>query len=611
MNDDLMAQLESDPRMQQAVAEIVRDLADDPDVNLQAVEKLINAFEFTLQTPEAYGDMRRSAIASGVMDPEDLPEEFDPAFLAAALLALKIIRQQLASTAEQGFARGGLSAVAQAGRRGDTRLAHITPFEDRLLRAHGGAGSINPRTGLPEYGLGRSLKKIFKAVAPVLPIVLSFVAPGLGTAIGTALGASGTAASMLGGAIIGGASSKLAGGDFLRGAALGAMGSGLGSTVGGAANSALNLGLGQAGQAMLGSGLVGGAIGAATGQGFLKGAAQGSIGQALGSQIAGLGGAGMQAAGSQLGNMLATGYDPKSALTGAVLAGLTTTAGNKFKPSEVATGGQSLRLGTGEPALRAPTFETTLPDAGLRTTDFRTGEIGFRGPTEVGPDFYSLSDSRAPVAPRGFGGTDLGSGLTVPPDALSAPTAGGMNWGSAAKLAPAALMMLSAASTPEQVQTALSQDNRDIRSLSAWDWDRLRTEAAAAQQPLGTYVAYNWDKLQSGQYNQPVEKEEKPTARARGGAAYARGGALSQVSYLAQGGGSGRADTIPARLSDGEFVVDAETVAMLGDGSTKEGARRLDEMRRKVRAHKGKTLARGKFSPNAKSPLAYIKERAA
>ena len=195
MNDDLMAQLESDPRMQQAVAEIVSDLADDPDLNLQAIEKLINAFEFTLQTPEAYGDMRRSAIASGVMDPEDLPEEFDPAFLAAALLALKIIRQQLAGTAAQGFSRGGLSAVARAGRRGDTRLAHITPFEDRLLRAHGGSGSINPRTGLPEYGLGKSLKKLFKKIAPVLPSVLNFVVPGLGTAIGTALGASGMAAS--------------------------------------------------------------------------------------------------------------------------------------------------------------------------------------------------------------------------------------------------------------------------------------------------------------------------------------------------------------------------------------------------------------------------------
>jgi hypothetical protein len=56
--------------------------------------------------------------------------------------------------------------------------------------------------------------------------------------------------------------------------------------------------------------------------------------------------------------------------------------------------------------------------------------------------------------------------------------------------------------------------------------------------------------------------------------------------------------------------MDAETVALLGDGSTREGARRLDDMRSKLRAHKGKVLARGEFSPNAKSPLSYLKEAA-
>ena len=53
--------------------------------------------------------------------------------------------------------------------------------------------------------------------------------------------------------------------------------------------------------------------------------------------------------------------------------------------------------------------------------------------------------------------------------------------------------------------------------------------------------------------------------------------------------------------------MDAETVAMLGDGSTRAGALKLDQMRQKLRQHKGKALARGKFSPNAKSPLAYVK----
>ena len=75
---------------------------------------------------------------------------------------------------------------------------------------------------------------------------------------------------------------------------------------------------------------------------------------------------------------------------------------------------------------------------------------------------------------------------------------------------------------------------------------------------------------------------------------------------LVRGPGTGRSDEIPAQLSDGEYVMDAETVALLGDGSTDEGARRLDEMRARLRKHKGQQLMKGEFSDNAKSPLEYI-----
>lgn len=72
------------------------------------------------------------------------------------------------------------------------------------------------------------------------------------------------------------------------------------------------------------------------------------------------------------------------------------------------------------------------------------------------------------------------------------------------------------------------------------------------------------------------------------------------------GPGTGRSDDIDARLSDGEYVIDAESVALLGDGSTAAGAEVLDNMIAQIRAHKGKTLAKGKFSPAAKSPMQYI-----
>lgn len=64
-----------------------------------------------------------------------------------------------------------------------------------------------------------------------------------------------------------------------------------------------------------------------------------------------------------------------------------------------------------------------------------------------------------------------------------------------------------------------------------------------------------------------------------------------QVGGLLRGPGGGQDDEIEAAtptgrkvlLSDGEYVIDAPTVAALGDGSTDAGARRLDKFRREVR----------------------------
>lgn len=152
-----------------------------------------------------------------------------------------------------------------------------------------------------------------------------------------------------------------------------------------------------------------------------------------------------------------------------------------------------------------------------------------------------------------------------------------------------------------------SQEEYFNRPLPRWDWDKIQAEAAAAGMDPNTYIAKRWNQMQAGN-----AYEKPPVKLAAGGAPFMGGavpmGGLGEVARLARGSGSGRADTIDARLSDGEYVMDAETVAMLGDGSTKEGAQRLDAMREHLRRHKGKQLAQGKISPNAKSPLAYIKE---
>ena len=99
---------------------------------------------------------------------------------------------------------------------------------------------------------------------------------------------------------------------------------------------------------------------------------------------------------------------------------------------------------------------------------------------------------------------------------------------------------------------------------------------------------------------------QAPVSKAHGGPiGYAEGGSDAR-SFAVQGPGTGRSDSIPANLSDGEYVVDAETVALLGDGSSKAGADKLDQMRVNIRKQKGRNLAQGKFSVNAKAPEAYL-----
>lgn len=77
---------------------------------------------------------------------------------------------------------------------------------------------------------------------------------------------------------------------------------------------------------------------------------------------------------------------------------------------------------------------------------------------------------------------------------------------------------------------------------------------------------------------------------------YARGGIipLPGGGKIAKGPGGGLDDLIPttidgrraAALSDGEFVIPADVVSMMGDGSTNAGSKRLYDLVKQVRQHK-------------------------
>jgi hypothetical protein len=72
------------------------------------------------------------------------------------------------------------------------------------------------------------------------------------------------------------------------------------------------------------------------------------------------------------------------------------------------------------------------------------------------------------------------------------------------------------------------------------------------------------------------------------------------------GPGDGQSDDIPAMLADGEYVIDAETVAQIGNGSTKAGAHALDKFRENIRSHK-RSAPINKIPPKTKALTSYLR----
>lgn len=158
--------------IQQLMASIEPQLDQLSDEELSILLQLI---QYLYQGGEAeYAKRLQEVIADGAIDPGDLPEDYDPEVLSAIGTVILQAQQQRQGAMQQApmppaqFAEGGIAEaarlVAGRGRSGDTMLAHITPEEARLLRSRGGAGTINPETGLPEF----FLKKVWKTITGVV-----------------------------------------------------------------------------------------------------------------------------------------------------------------------------------------------------------------------------------------------------------------------------------------------------------------------------------------------------------------------------------------------------------------------------------------------------------
>lgn len=108
--------------------------------------------------------------------------------------------------------------------------------------------------------------------------------------------------------------------------------------------------------------------------------------------------------------------------------------------------------------------------------------------------------------------------------------------------------------------------------------------------------------LASGGYDQQVGEDPYPYPQSMASGGIANLGSYSDGGRMLKGPGDGMSDSIPAnisgkrpaRLADGEFVVPADVVSHLGNGSTDAGAKTLYSMMDKVRTARTGRKAQGK-----------------
>ena len=448
--------------------------------------------------------------------------------------------------------------LASLGRGNDSMLVHMTPREVQglqgLAMAHGGSLTINPQTGLPEAGFLDS----------ILPTVAGFglnaLFPGLG-ALGTGL-------------LVGGVTA-LTSGDLGKGVMAGfgaGSGAGLGST------------FSKMGQS---------AIGGITPEAAKMAVGENIVGQ-LPANVA-------QNAASNLGMFNSAGASPFMGAAGTTVPTLTQAAST--------LGDATSNLGafntgaTGATAAMAPSASqiaqsqlsqpSLLGDAGNRLGDMYKGASEFaKDPFGAGYDAFKAQggntlDLLSPVASVGMEALkpEPYAGYQDPDKDKYRGPQGQLNL---SDRFDTGLRLVAKGGYIDGYATGGTVQSGGIRDLYGTP-DNQPTMSPG----LGGFGL--------GRLNSLAGEQAMTQAQTLG---YADGGYLD-------GKGDGMSDSIPAtiegkqpaRLADGEFVVPADVVSHLGNGSSKAGSKRLYAMLDKVRhartgnKKQGKEINPAKYMP--------------
>jgi len=452
--------------------------------------------------------------------------------------------------------QAGMPAAAQnlqgQGRGGDSMLVHMTPGEVQglqyLAMRHGGSLTVNPKTGLVEAGF----------LSSILPMVA-----------GAALAATGVGAPYA--ALMVGGGMTLATGSLKKG---------------------LMAGLGAFG----GAGLAGGLTAAGATAPAVTGTQAGlsAVGETAAADIASradlLGiapgvGPGIAPPAAGMSGFNAAQYFGTGAPGAETFAGIAPPPPPPVTAASVASEATKLGIAPGTGGMYAPppappTFGQNLQQMGRGVTNI----FDFQNPAGTQAREAFLGTAATKTAPAtGVGGIPglikYGGAAAAPALAAELEQGTGVGGKGQAFIRP---FKYDAGRQDVPYRTGERGESTSEQRYFSPRFTPIGVFKPGEEPAYGTYADGGFI----------ARGDEEPVERLMGGGltALASGGKPSKPRFL-MGDGDGMSDSIPAtindvqpaRLADGEFVIPADVVSHLGNGSSKAGAAKLHSMMKRIR----------------------------
>ena len=348
---------------------------------------------------------------------------------------------------------------------------------------------------------------------------------------------------------------------------------------------------GGVGEAMLIGAITGGATSAATGGDPLKGALLGATTGGVGAGVAGA------TTGATAGTTAgATGTTAAAAPTAA--AGTATaapaTAGLDATLTAANTTASAALPSAGAPLTTAPLTTAGVDGAGLTSAGASEGLNLAGGSTDAGLKYAGVPQG-ASIDPFSLNYADPLTGSTVGATPTSVAAAENPMFPSINKFYAANPIAAPAG----------------VGALASALGDTKRDEEEEEEEYSGALKDFKYTRSGYTPYRAAASGGLMDTAVARRLMSGGQLGSYSDGGQALQGPGDGMSDSIPgviggaqpARLADGEFVVPADVVSGIGNGSTDAGSRQLYAMMDKIReARTGRAKQAPEINPRKMMP---------